>query len=113
MSATPVFSMLRALLRPHADGMTVKADTADNYYLEESWSGTKPQMFGAVQQKKSYTALHLFPVYTHPELLDDLSPELRKRMHGKSCFNFSSEDQVRADELETLIRRCRAKVQPA
>jgi hypothetical protein len=37
-----------------------------------------------------------------PDLLSDLSPALRRRMQGKSCFNFTSIDPVLMTELETL-----------
>jgi hypothetical protein len=33
------------------------------------------------------------PVYAWPDLLEDASPELRKRMQGKSCFE--SDDRHR------------------
>jgi hypothetical protein len=31
-----------------------------------------------------------------------MSPELRKRMQGKSCFNFTRQDDTLFAELETL-----------
>ena len=33
------------------------------------------------------------PVYGLPELLADISPELRRRMQGKACFNFTRVDE--------------------
>jgi len=105
MTAPSVFDVLSDLLKPYAAGMSVKADTDSNFYLEETQSSAKPQMFGAVQVKKNYTSFHVFPVYTHPDLLDDLSPELRKRMQGKSCFNFKTVDQIPVLELTRLVTR--------
>jgi hypothetical protein len=40
-----------------------------------------------VQIKKNYVIYHLMPVYLNPGLLEGMSPGLRKRMQGKSCFN--------------------------
>ncbi len=100
-----LFNMLSDLLKPYAKEMTVKYNTDTNFYLEETLSSDKPQMFGVVQVKKNYTSFHLFPVYTHPDLLKDVSDELRKRMQGKSCFNFKKADQVPVAELEKLIGR--------
>lgn len=105
MSDPSPFSVLSNLLKRYAKGMNVKYDTDTNYYLEESRSSAKPQMFGAVQVKKSYTSFHLFPVYCHPELLDDVSDNLRKRMQGKSCFNFKSVEQIPMFELENLVEQ--------
>lgn len=99
------FNVLSSLLKPYAKEMTVKYDTDTNFYLEETRSSDKPQMFGAVQVKKNYTSFHLFPVYIHPDLLKGVSGELRKRMQGKSCFNFKKAEQVPVAELEQLVRR--------
>jgi hypothetical protein len=41
-------------------------------------------------------------VYGLPELLDDMSPELRHRMQGKACFNFTKVDEPLMLELEAL-----------
>ena len=38
---------------------------------------------------KSYVSYYLMPVYATPGLVESLSPELRKRMQGKACFNFT------------------------
>ena len=79
-------------------------DENDNYYLDTAFvmKSKKPLFFGAVQIKKNYVSYHLMPVYVMPALLDDISPELRKRMHGKSCFNFKSVDDSLFAELADL-----------
>ncbi|MEM7765132.1 MAG: DUF1801 domain-containing protein [Pseudomonadota bacterium] len=98
-----LFKKLKALFRPYAKDMIVKTDTPTNFYLEETQSADKPTMFGAVQIKKNYISVHLMPVYCHPELLDDIPDELRKRMQGKSCFNFKKPDDVPWDALKALV----------
>jgi hypothetical protein len=45
------------------------------------------------------------PVYAHPELLNQISDELRQRMQGKSCFNFTKLDAPLLAELKELIAR--------
>ena len=47
----------------------------------------------------------LLPMYAHPELLEGISPELRKRMQGKACFNFTKVDETLFAELEALTAR--------
>jgi hypothetical protein len=103
MSRQAVFDHLAGLLRPYAQHHIIKADTPTHLYLEEHVSSAKPQMFAAAQEKASYVSFHLFPVYTKPALLDELSPELRARMQGKSCFNFKSVEQIPTDELKALL----------
>jgi hypothetical protein len=51
-------------------------------------NGKKVIFFGAAQIKKNYVSFYLMPVYMFmfPKLLDNISPELKKHMQGKSCF---------------------------
>lgn len=101
-----VFSRLKGLLSQHAPRLTVVHEKPDIYYLNSSkpFKG-KDLFFGAVQVKKSYVSFHLFPLYLHPELKDGLSPELKKRMQGKTCFNFTRVEEPLLDELVALTRR--------
>jgi hypothetical protein len=54
---------------------------------------------------KRYVSYHLMPIYARPQLLDGISVDLRRRMQGKSCFNFTSVDERLMGELEALTRR--------
>ena len=42
------------------------------------------------------------PVYGCPELLQGMSPALKKRMQGKACFNFTAVDDTCFAELGRL-----------
>ena len=46
--------------------------------------------FGAVRIGKAYVSYHLMPLYMNPTLTGTISTALRKRMQGKSCFNFKT-----------------------
>jgi hypothetical protein len=102
-----VFERLQAILRKYEANLVVVHDTADNYYLDtqhsEKWG--KSLMFGAAQIKKNYVSFYLFPVYIYPNLLDGISAPLKKRMQGKSCFNFKSVDEALINELDQLTAR--------
>ncbi|WP_119071841.1 hypothetical protein [Aggregatilinea lenta] len=102
-----VFNRLRAVLARHAPDMVVVHDTPGNYYLDTPINGPnkKPLFFGAVQIKKNYVSYHLMPVYMYPDLLDGLSNNLKKRMQGKSCFNFKNVDEPLLAELSTLTEQ--------
>lgn len=103
-----VFAQLKQILTPYADGMLVQADKPDNYYLDApptAASKSKVMFFAAAQIKKNYVSYHLMPLYVEPSLLDGISDRLRKRMQGKSCFNFTALDDETASELAGLTRR--------
>jgi len=58
--------------------------------------------FGSVRLGKAYVSFHLMPLYMCPVLIESLSPALRKRMQGKTCFNFKTEPEP---ELVTGLMR--------
>ena len=101
-----VFEQLKNILRPYEPKLTVTADTSDSYSLDgpysEKWK--KVLFFGAAQIKKNYVSFYLMPVYMYPELLKDISPELKKRMQGKSCFNFKKVEPELFQELAELTQ---------
>lgn len=102
-----VFEQLKNILKPYENSLTVKTDTPEAYYLDgpysEKWK--KELFFGSVQIKKNYVSFYLMPVYMYPELLQDISPELKKRMQGKSCFNFKKIEPGLFAELTALTRK--------
>jgi hypothetical protein len=101
-----VQSRLKAIMEQY-EGNTLGANPnkPGDYALvgppTESSQG-KEVWFGAVQTRKNYVSYHLMPVYVFPDLLDRISPELRKRMQGKSCFNFKRLDEKLFRELARL-----------
>lgn len=101
-----VFETLRGILQKHAGGMTVKEDTPVSYSLDAGYSETwkKDVWFGGVRLGKSYVSYHLMAVYVCPDLVAGLSPDLRKRMQGKSCFNFKTLTPAHVKELSRLTR---------
>jgi hypothetical protein len=102
-----IFQELKQILQPFAPHLVIQADESDNYYLDTPYIDQlkKPLFFGAVQIKKHYVSYHLMPVYAFPALLDQISPQLKKRMQGKSCFNFTRIDPELLAELRHLTQR--------
>ena len=100
------FAALRKLLAAHAKGLKVTADGPKGYSLNtpysEKWK--KELYFGGVQVMKNYVSFHLFAVYMFPDLLEGISEELRRRMQGKSCFNFRAPDAALFRELADLTK---------
>jgi hypothetical protein len=121
----PVFAELRRRLSAHEDAFTVstnitdanrpgsrKADDpspGDTYVLLGAPHEKYPEgmLFAGVKQQKRYVSYYLMPAYTEAGLAGGISPELRKRMQGKSCFNFTRVDEGLFDELADLTSRGR------
>lgn len=99
-----LFAQLRDLLSSRRRELNCVRDEPGNLYIETRFimGNGKPLFFAAVQTRKRYVSYHLMPVYVQPDLLDSLSPELRARMHGKSCFNFRAITPELLDELGKL-----------
>lgn len=108
-----LFERLRAILSPYALTLRVTDDQPGKYYLETGYSEKwkKPLFFGATIVQKNYVSFYLMPVYMYPDLLAGISPALKKRMQGKSCFNFKQVDEALLAELEALTQQGFARFQ--
>jgi len=117
----PVFQELRAIMAPYAPQLECTVDRDDELSLDTQhvMKNGKPLWFGGVQVRKRYVSYHLMPVYVNPGLLEGISSALRKRMQGKSCFNFTAVEPALFDELAALTHagfadyRQQGYVQPA
>jgi hypothetical protein len=100
----PVEARLRAIVDAFRDRLVV----GSVYGLETL---TRPDAkahdwFAFVKPGASYVSLYLKPIYTWPDLLDDVSPALRKRLQGsRTAFSFAVVDEPLFAELETLVER--------
>jgi hypothetical protein len=120
----PVFAELRSRLSRYAVGLRESSTTTDanasgsrkaapgevgTYLLLGAATERYPggQLFAMVRTGKRYVSYHLMGVYLAPDLLEGMSPELARRMQGKSCFNFTTANELLFDELEALTARCK------
>lgn len=101
-----VFIELKSIMAPYARTLDAKKDDTSELYVDTRHvqKNKKPLFFGAVQVKKSFVSFHLMPVYLKPELLAGVSPELKARMQGKSCFNFTQVDKPLFKQLAALTK---------
>ena len=99
-----VFETLKPILTEHAGNLIVLEDTPARYTLNTRavTASGQPLFFGAVETKKNYVSFHVFAVYMFPELLDGIG-DLKKRMQGKSCFNFRKVDEAQVAALRSLV----------
>lgn len=98
------FAALKPIMARYASELICVTDQPGDYHLETNHMLNKRTrlFFGAVRIGKSYVSYHLMPVYVFSDMLVDLSPELRRRMQGKSCFNFKRPDGDLFAELNSL-----------
>lgn len=103
---SPIFTELRKIMVPYATKLAATRDDDQELYVDTRHlqKNKKPLFFGAVQVKKSYVSFHLMPLYLKPELLAGVSPELKARMQGKSCFNFAALEPALFKELAALTK---------
>ena len=99
-----LFDELKTLMKPLEPHLVVKTDEPGDYYLNTPSQREDGYVyaFGGVQIKKRYVSYHLMAVYAEPQLLDGVSDKLKKRMQGKSCFNFTKKDDELFAELADL-----------
>ena len=106
-----VFAILKRVFHVHLSRLNVQADTATEYTLvgrvPSPFKQHKghPMYFGSVRLGKAYMSFHLMPLYMNESLTASISPALKKRMQGKTCFNFkTAPDAALLADLERLTR---------
>jgi hypothetical protein len=99
-----LFTRLREILRKHSEGLSVTDDTPTRYCLGGGSHPTHktPMPIAWVQIDKTYVRFHHMGVFGCQKLREGLSPRLKARMQGKSCFNFKLPDEALFKELEQI-----------
>jgi hypothetical protein len=101
-----IFDALKPLFEEYAGRLAIQVDEPGQYYLETKSGIRQGQrlQFGGVKIGKAYVSFHLMPIYMNPALQKSISPDLKKRMQGKSCFNFTTLDPSHIAELKKLTK---------
>jgi hypothetical protein len=106
-----IFAALKQVMAEEECRLAVQRDTSSEYSLVTKSPSPfpqhkgKPMWFGAVKLGKAYVSFHLMPLYISPTLEKAISPSLKKRMQGKTCFNFKT---VPSEELLADIKKLTA-----
>jgi len=99
-----VFSALKGILEPYEKELHVLPYKPEYYCLVTRLSvhKGKPAWFAAIRMGKNYVSYHLVPVYKNAGMQKRIPPELKKRMQGMACFNFSEVDPALFRQLADL-----------
>jgi hypothetical protein len=103
------FDSLRTVLAKFVGPLAVRADSPEVFTVVTKTPSPFPQhkgqpmWFGEVRLGKAYASFHLMPLYMSDTLTGTISPALKKRMQGKTCFNFKDDPEPELlAELERL-----------
>ena len=97
---TEVEARLREIVEPLRPRLVATRDRPGDLALEIPGLEGKPWGYVAgIRRGKRYVSYYLMSVYAEPAIAAGMSPELRRRMQGKSCFNFTHVDEPLLDEL--------------
>ena len=103
---TAVHERLKGILAPYRARLHVAADGPGGMTLElPGYEGQPWGYVGGTRLGKRYVSYYLMGVYGDGGLAATISPELKRRMQGKSCFNFTRIDEGLFRELEALTAR--------
>ncbi|MHA2334395.1 MAG: hypothetical protein ACXAEU_20380 [Candidatus Hodarchaeales archaeon] len=112
-----IFANVKGILEKLSAGFKVTGEIINSkakekklaYHLygtkEVSLFGKKPQLtyIAGVIKQKNYVSFYLSPIYSHPDLLDEISEELRVFLKGKSCFNLNKISNKLLEEMESIL----------
>ena len=101
------FAVLRQMLAAHSKRLIVTVDKPGDYQVASPTMKDRigrPLYFAGVKTGKNYVSYHLMPLYLLPGLMKSVPPQLKKRMQGKACFNFTTVDPDEAKELSAVTK---------
>ena len=96
-----IYKRLNEMLRKHKDKLSVGLEKPGEIWMAVTGAmyRGRPLFFAGVRMGKNYVSYHLMSVYMRKV---EISPELKKRMQGKACFNFSEVDEKLFGELDKV-----------
>lgn len=114
-----IFAEIKDILEKHSKNFLVTEKYLNSkakmekpeYHLygndEVSLFGKKPQhtYIAGVIQQKNYVSFYFSPIYSHPDEFNNVNPDLKKFLKGKSCFNINKTNLVILNEIETLLKK--------
>lgn len=96
---------LREIVAPLRSRLVATRDGPGGLALEIPGLEGKPWGYVAgIRVGKRYVSYYLMSVYAFPDLMDSMSAGLRRRMQGKSCFNFTTVDEPLFEELDRVTQ---------
>jgi hypothetical protein len=106
-SKDETFKALRGVLAAHSRHLVVTVDKPGDYHVASPTMRDRtgrPLFVARVQITKNYVSYHLIPAYAVPQIAKMISPGLKQRMQGKSCFNFTAIETDQLEELSALTK---------
>lgn len=105
-----VYAALAPVLKKYAKRLALKEESEHGLVYNTKIPSLFPQhkghpmFFGGIRVGKAYVSFHLMPLYMCPDLIARISPQLKKRMQGKSCFNFKTVPEPELlNDLKVLV----------
>ena len=105
-TSSPSTRRLKSILEPYGQRLHVTDDRSTSYGIDAAPEDERnpTTWFAGVRLGKRYVSYYLMPVYVDPSLAETISPELKRHMQGKSCFNFSKVDESLFGQLDSLTK---------
>ena len=100
---TAVDLRLRAILDPYRKHLV--EDTIYRMPVLRRKGAKKHDWFAGVQPAEGAVKFNFLPMHSHPDLLDGIPEDLRRRKTGASVFRFTEIDEHLAKALEELVGR--------
>jgi len=106
-----IFKRLKLLLQKYDKVFVSKINDEKHFDL---WSNKefifegkikKEMFFASVEVQKNDVAFHFIPIYTNSNLIDELQPNLKSKLKGKSCFHFKNLNRELENEIADALEK--------
>lgn len=111
MDKNAIFRKVRALVKKYSKDMDVRSDTDKNFgvYGTKTVTAYNKEVegiyFASAIINKNFIGFYFFPIYTHPADFENIPPELKKCLKGKSCFHIKVEDDLLMEQIDCILNQ--------
>ena len=108
---TEIFSKIKSILSQYSPPLKAVKNSAIGYELQGTKNDTignreiEEMYFSSVLIQKNFVGFYFFPVYSHVGLIEEIPPELKKCLKGKSCFHITKLDDALLLQIQQLVKK--------
>ncbi len=106
-----IFHKLEKILKPFEKKLNFKTDGKSKCELITKRTVTvynkehNGMFFASAVIQKNFVGFYFFPIYTHVKEFNNIPPELKKCLKGKSCFNIKKFDNVLEKQISDILKK--------
>jgi hypothetical protein len=109
-SKQEIFDKIKGIMSSHSKRLVSRGETDKSYNLYGTKTVTvagreyEGMYLASVILKKNFVGFYYFPIYGNPQMIEDIPPNLRKCLKGKTCFHITKYDKELFKSIDSTLK---------